>query len=104
MPPDSPKPEESKRGIGCAVAKYFVLLLSLVPLSPILYHNTMQYSVQDLIGTVIMLVMSPIIALIEAFMFVLLRESEVDRILFGAGTLLAALPILMFCGNWIFYK
>jgi len=64
----------------------------------------MQYSVQDLIGTVIMLVMSPIIALIEAFMFVLLRESEVDRILFGAGTLLAALPILMFCGNWIFYK
>jgi len=104
MPPDSPKQEEPTQRLGCAAAKYFVLLLSLVPLSPILLHNTVQYSVQDLIGTVIMLVSSPVIALIEVFMLVLLRESDVDRILFGVGTLLAALPILMFCGNWIFYR
>jgi len=102
MQPDSHNSESG--GVGCAVAKYFILLLSLVPLSPFLLHNRVQYSVTDLVGTVVMLVSSPVIALIEGFMLVLLSKNKIDLILFSVGTSLAASPILMFWANWIYSR
>ena len=103
MPPDLQDADAQESvGAGCTVARYIALSLSLVP--PILLWQVAsiqqghEYSTPSLILTVSTLVASPIIALLELFMLVVMRESKLDIVLFGLGAIISAFPIVMF---WI---
>jgi len=57
-----------------------------------------EYSPSSLLLVVTTLVASPVIALVELFMLVVMRETKLDILLFTLGTIISAIPILLF---WI---